>query len=98
VTHRVPLRCADQRQLSNGLEQDRIDKCVLSVRASAGGRDGSAVRSRSSIPSLAIVGSCYRIRFVSTASRQHRSRFQLPAAEERLRIPFDQKWSATKSE
>jgi len=44
VTHRVPLRCADQRQLRNGLEQDRIEKCVLSVRASAGGCDGSTVR------------------------------------------------------
>jgi hypothetical protein len=40
-THRLPLRCADQRQLGHRVVQDRVDKCAPSASAA-----GIAVWSR----------------------------------------------------
>jgi hypothetical protein len=91
VTHRLPLRCADQRQLSNGLEQDRIDKCAPSVPASAGGRDGSAVRSRASDtqPSRRRVMLPHSFRSHSVALNVGRGS-NYGQWRGRWRIPFDQ--------
>ena len=47
MTHRLPLRCADRRQLSHGFARNRIDKACArrpGIRKTVAG--GSAARSR----------------------------------------------------
>jgi hypothetical protein len=59
MTHRLPLRCADRRQLNHGFVQNRIHKacarCPGSRKTVTG---GSAAWSRASVASLA-AAKCY---------------------------------------